>query len=1428
MNQQDEVGGTPHFGQEVGPVEEESVDYSPLTPASVENSGSQQQAHSASPFGNEDETNPICSVLNTVIDYVMEPPTIMEPEELLEAQRQEASNKEKYPQASGGKSSKEPLLLVPVIRVFGPILRRDLPVDHPPVQSSCLYIHGAFPYLLARPRLAGPDGSIHQKSDQGGLNPTNSHHRDHMDWDDPAMVERFLPQLQEKLEASIQSTSQSFGGEGAKSGSKEPKAAVARVIRRLSVVMGRGFYTYCQGPPAPFVRVEYYNPSDRWKVKRALEKGLDSTPVFYHPDSIQYDPFGRVRSHERAYSSVLELDDDEDSEAEAEISEILQFHCYEAHIPYTMQFFKDWNLAGMSYIHVSGGLFRDPLPRSLRPHHRPSYMASCDEERKKVPADFLFLRSNTPENLKWSSTIQSKKNEEDNTRSQETKTSDSQSSRTSTTAASVPPREHLPSKDTTCDVELDVSVDHILNVLDVMTKLPETKEEREKVHWRAVPSLREIWKEERLRMSKLLPPELDFLSNDSQEEPPQPAFTLSVKGENTPMPGTRLAVEGMKKLLRVSEGLEEDFNRAMKQIMERYANKVDHVDHRLNSRVIPTPSGKSQSSQMQLTPTENETFQALLGLGGKETTSPVVDGVLSDKGGSGWAGIHANPALRSAEKFVESTSHYYDPNNFSQSQEHNNEYDMSQRVENGESIIQGPFQQLEDWVDPKTLRPFDLIDDDSIIDDDVAEENDLEKELSLMATQTLEMMDSNDGEVSDYPPSNTRYNEDEKSFGSNDLSSAGAASNDEILSDPVESIHNETPIDMKETNSDTIRLPPTRQEATDSALSTRLLPLPPKKSAPEWMKHLNIYNEERKRWASSSVNLNGWFHDKESGGLASLTRGAPSRRLVVAWNTKQSRKLGQRAQSGGGARKKSRMGENDDLLASMAVDGNSRKLVATEKQDSLDVEMGADFIRGRQVEEVKWNASQPNWNASQLSQREVRTPAEPNPEAMNTSGCASEKSSGLGTDDLSSSLKSSTTPQSNIDDEGGALQGMGNQGGKLWVAGGGQLKAKTRPSQIPLNATIKRNTVGSDSYLPTPITVMSIEVHVQCRAGRAGVNDSKQIAMVPNSERDRVSAVVFVVARDPGGGESLEYLERGCIFIPVEREIPRVDEKARRVQMIGFADRLRRAIPIHTMGVAAPVSSECVDNERSLLLRLAAKVHSRDPDMLLSWDTQAAGIGYLVERGIALGRTGHELDETKIIDMAKLLGRTHKDNKKPSSQMQDEFESTEKQTPGTGGLLKENQFTGSSLGAEWDDRVGAGSAAASISGRLVFAAWKIVAEEVKHANASYMPAIVSTVLGRRIPFHDNIVLTQWYGHNSGRDRWRVVHYRLVQAMSSMLLFDALDIVGRAGEASRLSGVEFSQSFPGIRGSQYKVEGVLLRALKSLDSGERGKKRGSSR
>jgi len=78
--------------------------------------------------------------------------------------------------------------------------------------------------------------------------------------------------------------------------------------------------------------------------------------------------------------------------------------------------------------------------------------------------------------------------------------------------------EHWLLKTTSCDLEFDSTVNQLLNVLDVMTELPSPIEERQKIHWRAVPSLKEVWEQERKRMSILLPPENDFLTCMEKEE----------------------------------------------------------------------------------------------------------------------------------------------------------------------------------------------------------------------------------------------------------------------------------------------------------------------------------------------------------------------------------------------------------------------------------------------------------------------------------------------------------------------------------------------------------------------------------------------------------------------------------------------------------------------------------------------------------------------------------------------------------------------------------------------------------------------------------------------------------------------------------------------------------------------------------------------
>jgi hypothetical protein len=43
--------------------------------------------------------------------------------------------------------------------------------------------------------------------------------------------------------------------------------------------------------------------------------------------------------------------------------------------------------------------------------------------------------------------------------------------------------------------------------------------------------------------------------------------------------------------------------------------------------------------------------------------------------------------------------------------------------------------------------------------------------------------------------------------------------------------------------------------------------------------------------------------------------------------------------------------------------------------------------------------------------------------------------------------------------------------------------------------------------------------------------------MRPNPDKEKVSAIVYIHTKDPGVGEAMKILERGCLFVPVEDEL---------------------------------------------------------------------------------------------------------------------------------------------------------------------------------------------------------------------------------------------------------------------------------------------------
>jgi hypothetical protein len=1269
--------------------------------SSIEALTSSQQSSNA--YDDSVKPQPVCSVLNVVVNYVMQPPTALEPREYM----QMIQNKANYSEEHNEQSIDKPLSIadpantktsvrVPVLRIFGPIVRRDTSSENTkPVQSACVYIHGAYPYLLARPRIAGPDGSLH---------PFRSTERLYIDWDDVEAVRRIVPVLTTALERAIVASS-SFKVQEEKSASTDNAAVDAiSVVRKITVVKGRGFYSYCPGPAAPFLRIEYYDPSERWKVKRALEQGLD-VETLYYPDPRQYTT---------ATGQGPVVDDD---------SALLRFHCYEAHIPYTMQFFKDYNLAGLSYIHLQNPRFRH-VPRQRRQTY-----ALYKEEA--VDNQAMFLESNAVQYF-WPAapfsesqstcltpipqqTFSSSANSLDKTAATPNNSkSEGMDEEEDGSNLWHPP----PTRGTICDVELDVHVRDILNVLDIMTEQPE-----DGVHWRAVPSLRELWAEERRRMEQLLPKTTENIS-----------FTLSVKSPKTAQPGTALAVKGMKKLLDSSETfLASDFERCALQIRDRHASAIENVDEawkqcfeKASEPVLAETKIASPMDEV-LTPNFDQTIDALNNLDrvGEGESKESGNVGLYDSPPShtqdnprGYSLTSSQKNLSQNERFENATQSYYDNQHARMS---GTAHELSQRMDRGEAIVDGPFYHLDDFIDPSTLRPFDLLEDEDSLEDGSIEDCDsdarykrVETEMQRLATQTfLDKQNVN----SDHPGNRSSVLTRGQPGPGGDLVPINEP---EPMFELSDSYDNELDEDGMDTSTQVIARTPANTIAPSS-------------------------NEQASRKRPiSGVDL----EDESSPKLDASSR---NKRAVRLGCEPDSQKIEQKT--------------------------NSRRRIVDEHETS-------PYLSAETYSTENQKSSEGNHNKMETPQP-----------TMDSKG-AMQHSAVFG-DAIDSPV---------------ALQGIGNQGGRLWVEGGGTLKAKTHHSQIDGRNALHQTASDKRRALACPITIMSIETHVQCRSGRAGYNDAKQIAMVPNSERDKVAAVVYVFARDPGGGEMLQILERGCIFTPVQRELAGTEASQISATVRRLAETVKNAMPKRSMGAEAPISVDCVEDERKLLLRLSSKVMSKDPDMLLSWDPQGSGIGYLIERGLfAAPQQNADKNGKKLeIDMARLLGRMRTLNKEATEKASNE---------------PKDVWKGSGLGKDWDERVGPGVAAASIEGRLVFSTWKLVAEEVKHPNASYLQAVVSSVLNKRIPFHDNLRLTQWYGNDFGRERWRVLHHKLTEATAGLLLVDALDMIGRAGEAARLSGVEFSQSFPGIRGSQYKVEGVLLRALKSLNSSERGNKRG---
>ena len=197
-------------------------------------------------------------------------------------------------------------------------------------------------------------------------------------------------------------------------------------------------------------------------------------------------------------------------------------------------------------------------------------------------------------------------------------------------------------------------------------------------------------------------------------------------------------------------------------------------------------------------------------------------------------------------------------------------------------------------------------------------------------------------------------------------------------------------------------------------------------------------------------------------------------------------------------------------------------------------------------------------------------------------------------------------------------------------------------------------------------------------------------------------------------------------------------------------------------------------DELDLFNHFIEVVLNLDPDMLLGFETQKNSLGYLIERY----RSAYGLNLCQEISRIQVLSSRRKD-----------------------GFADEHH-------EGWEYRHSSGI---HITGRNVLNVWRILKSDIALTSYSY-ENFVFHVLHERVPYYSFETLTHFYTHTRPSQRWRVFDHYLARTHKTFDFIAKLDVVDQTSEFARVFGTDFFSIL--TRGSQYKVESVMLRVSKA--------------
>lgn len=187
----------------------------------------------------------------------------------------------------------------------------------------------------------------------------------------------------------------------------------------------------------------------------------------------------------------------------------------------------------------------------------------------------------------------------------------------------------------------------------------------------------------------------------------------------------------------------------------------------------------------------------------------------------------------------------------------------------------------------------------------------------------------------------------------------------------------------------------------------------------------------------------------------------------------------------------------------------------------------------------------------------------------------------------------------------------------------------------------------------------------------------------------------------------------------------------------------------------------CFSTEDALFDALIEVMTRVDPDIVIGYNTVRSSWGYLVERGIAVGRNLlSELSRYKLV-----------------------------------------------LSDYYRPEVPTFTLDATPRGRILINVWRTIRSEI--ALRSYTKSnVVQKVLNRRFPEYSHKVLTEWILSKDKRLIDLVIRHQSMSARLNLRIMCQLDLFTRVSEMARVYGIQFAEVLS--RGSQFRVESMLLR------------------